>query len=234
MDAQTITYRYLFTFRDGRHREFVVNLDPDTLALKTPPRANPPEWTRMDTFRCHHCPLPQDTAHCPMAVALEDLIEFFAQSLSYEEAEVSVEGGGRTIMKHTSVQAGMSSLLGLYMATAGCPVMDMLRPMSRFHLPFASLDETKYRAISMYLTAQFFRARHGLPADWELKDLARIYADVREVNLNICQKLSNRKVKDASLNAVSILDTFAEFTRASIDYDMLEELEGLFAPYLKR
>lgn len=232
-ESAAITYRYLFTLKDGRHREFVVNLDPETLLLRRTQKDAPGEWTQMATFRCPHCPLPQETTHCPLAVALEDLIAFFAQTMSYEEAEVAVVAGGRTITKHTSVQAGMSSLLGVYMATGGCPVMDMLRPMARFHLPFASLEETKYRAISMYLTAQFFRSRHGLSSDWALKDLAKIYADVREVNVNFAAKLGARKVKDASLNAVSILDTFAEFTRASIDYDMLEELETLFTPYLK-
>ena len=34
---------------------------------------------------------------------------------------------------------------GLIMATAGCPWTDRLRPMARFHLPFATEAETVYR-----------------------------------------------------------------------------------------
>ena len=37
------------------------------------------------------------------------------------------------------------------MALSGCPVLEQLKPMARFHLPFASVEETIYRAASMYL-----------------------------------------------------------------------------------
>ena len=40
------------------------------------------------------------------------------------------------------------------MATAGCPWTDRLRPMARFHLPFANEAETVYRSVSMYLLSR--------------------------------------------------------------------------------
>ena len=48
----------------------------------------------------------------------------------------------------------MSSVLGLIMATAGCPWTDRFRPMARFHLPFASEAETVYRSVCMFLLAR--------------------------------------------------------------------------------
>ncbi len=54
----------------------------------------------------------------------------------------------------TTAQQAMSSVLGLIMATAGCPWTDRLRPMARFHLPFASDAETLYRSISMFLLSR--------------------------------------------------------------------------------
>ena len=53
------------------------------------------------------------------------------------------------------------SLIGIYMVTSGCPIMDKLRPMARFHLPFASTEETIYRAISTYLLGQYFLEQKG-------------------------------------------------------------------------
>jgi len=35
--------------------------------------------------------------------------------------------------------------------------MDPLKPMVRYHLPFASLDETVYRMVSAVLVAQLIR-----------------------------------------------------------------------------
>ncbi len=54
----------------------------------------------------------------------------------------------------TTAQQAMSSVLGLIMATAGCPWTDRLRPMARFHLPFASEAETVYRSVCMFLLAR--------------------------------------------------------------------------------
>ena len=57
-------------------------------------------------------------------------------------------------MRETSAQQAMSSVLGLIMATSGCPWTDRLRPMARFHLPFASEAETLYRSVGMFLLAR--------------------------------------------------------------------------------
>ena len=119
------------------------------------------------------------------------------------------------------------------MVTSGCPVLDMLRPMVRFHLPFATPTETTYRAVAMYLMAQFFLHRNGQKPDWELDDLVRVYGEVQAVNQGFSQRLREISSEDASSNALNILDCFASFIVLSIDEDMLSNFESLFTAYLK-
>ena len=68
--------------------------------------------------------------------------------VSFDTVGVTVTQAERTVYAETSAQQAMSSVLGLIMATSGCPWTDHLRPMARFHLPFASEAETVYRSVS--------------------------------------------------------------------------------------
>lgn len=232
-DGHVITYT--FVLKDGRHRVFKVNLDPQTLMLRLEPRAQLPDWTRMSAFACPHCPLsPSEHPHCPLAVSLLDLVEFFGDTVSHAHADITVETPERTSWKATSTQAGMSSLLGIHMVSSGCPVMGKLKPMVRFHLPFATVEETTYRALSMYVLAQFFLQQAGGKPDWSLKGLASIYDDVHLVNVNVSARLGEQRLKDASMGAISTLDTFGSVTAFSISEDMLEDVQSLFADYLPR
>ena len=43
-------------------------------------------------------------------------------------------------------------------ATSGCPNVDFLRPMARFHLPLANLDGLT-RVVGMYFLGQYYRSR---------------------------------------------------------------------------
>ena len=133
-------------------------------------------------------------------------------SISCEDVDVLISTEARTYMKRTSVQAGVSSLVGLYMATAGCPIMQRLRPMVYCHLPFATLEETVYRVLAMYMLAQHFVYREGGEPDWELKGLVKVYDDVRLVNEHFARRLMCAAREDASLNALVQLDVLADFT----------------------
>jgi hypothetical protein len=119
------------------------------------------------------------------------------------------------------------------MVTSGCPVMGKLKPMVRHHLPFARLDETQYRAISMYLLAQFFLARRGRAPDWSLKKLSEIYKDIQTLNIHFSKRLSAVTQGDASLNAFAILDVFAGTISFAIDEDVFNDLEQSFQPYFE-
>jgi hypothetical protein len=121
-------------------------------------------------------------------------------------------------------------LIGVIMVTSGCPVMDKLRPMARFHLPFATAIETFYRAISMYLTAQFFVSRNGRKPDWGLKVLVDIYKEISTVNKGMSRRLSSASNKDANINALVILHAFGEAVPYFIE-NGLSQIESFFASY---
>ncbi|MFC1621473.1 DUF6901 family protein [Candidatus Omnitrophota bacterium] len=229
-----ITYSYKFKFDNGAEKEFDVNLDSKTLDLIQLSQETYPDWTELKCSKCPNCTLDeQKHKFCPAAVALVDLVSFFKKSISYDEVNVSVDAGGRKYVNRVSLQKGLSSLMGIYMATSGCPIMEKLKPMVRHHLPFATSYETRYRMISMYLLAQYFLYKQNKTPDWELKNLVKIYEEIIVVNKNFFKRLSDIKVEDASLNALVSLDSFAHSVSFSVDQDALQEIELLFKAYLK-
>lgn len=231
---RALEYSYAFKVKDGRTKDFTVKLDPETLDLIPSDRKAKPSWTALDFHQCPNCPLDLAThPHCPVAASMVEAIDFFRSFKSYEEVDVRVDSPDRTYVKNTSLHEALSSLVGIYMVTAGCPVMQKLKPMVRFHLPFASEDETKYRVMSMYLMAQYFIFSQGGTPDWQMKNLIDIYDDVREVNRGFAQRLANIHVEDASLNALINLDCFAMSVSFSLNLQLLEELEIIFKGYLE-
>ncbi len=145
--------------------------------------------------------------------------------------EIAVVTEARTYLKRAPLQAGISGIIGLIMVTSGCPVMDRLRPMVRTHIPFSTLDETTYRALSMYLLSQYFVRRRGGTPNWDLSGLTEVYGEVRKVNKAFVKRLHTLQIEDASLNAIVNLDVFASFTSMNIATAQLEEVEQLFAAY---
>ncbi len=226
--------RYRFTYDSGVERTFDVRLDASTLALQLPPRDTaPPAWTALENERCPNCPLRSDASpQCPVALALDPVIMAFHDEISHHEALVTIETPARTYTKRVPVQAGISALIGVLMSTAGCPVMDKLRPMVRTHLPFATLDETMLRAMSTYLLAQYVIAQRGGVPRWDLQGLADIYAEIRVVNKAFLKRLRTLRIEDASLNAIVGLDCFAMFTTMTLKDDAVEDVAALFGAYL--
>lgn len=111
--------------------------------------------------------------------------------------------------------------------------MDKLRPMVRTHLPFATVEETMYRVLSMYLLAQYFVAKRKKEPDWELKKLVNIYSDIAIVNKHFRERLSAIKLNDATVNALVNLNCFADFTAFAIEENHLDEIELLFQAYFE-
>lgn len=229
-----ITYKYKFILDNRKEKEFLVQLDDETLDLVQAKGKPPyPKWTELKLFKCPNCALDGNKIkHCPTAVNIIGLVDFFRISISYEKVGVEVETEARKYAKQTSLQKAVSSLMGIYMVTSGCPIMEKLKPMVCFHLPFATLEETSYRTISAYLLAQYFLYRKGRTPDWDLKGLTGIYDNVRIVNQNFCRRLSELKIEDAILNALVNLDCFASTVSLSIYKNMLEEIEHLFKVFL--
>ncbi|MCX5795491.1 MAG: hypothetical protein NTY77_08375 [Elusimicrobia bacterium] len=224
---------YRFRLQGGAEIRFALRLDPETLGLIPAEDGPPPEWTRLGNRQCPHCPLSEDRhPYCPIARNLAGVIREFAPRISFEEADISIATDARQFRRRAPLDNGISGLIGIVMVTSGCPHLDKLRPMVYSHLPFASTSETSYRAISMYLLAQYLRRQRGLEPDWSLAGLVRIYEAVSLVNRHFVERLRTIKMLDASLNAIVKLDCFATLTAGIITAQSLAGVERLFQGYL--
>lgn len=229
-----IRVSYEFEDQAGQRKTFEITYDEATLRLQPPADAPaPPEWARLETQKCPHCPLDAaEHPYCPVAAAMAPVLDFSNDYKSFDNLCVRVKTDEREIVAHAPAQVLFGSMIGLMTATSGCPYTAYFKPMARFHLPFATVEETIYRVFAMYLLAQYFRQKDGETADFDLDGLKRIYEDIEIVNLNMTQRLRLACRTDASLNAVIVLDTFAKTMLAVID-EQIEEIRPLFAPYLK-
>jgi hypothetical protein len=230
---EAISIRYLFKLPDNRKEIIDLLLDARTLDLMNAIPEELPSWTSLSFHQCPNCPLTlQQTPHCPVAAHFVKLMETFKSLLSYDIVHVDIITSQRVVSKETSAQKGVSSLMGLIMATSGCPHTAFLKPMARFHLPFADAQETVYRATSMYLLAQYFLRKEGKEADMELNVLKKIYSNVQIINEAMASRLRAISEKDVALNSLVILDAFAQTVPFVIE-DSLEEIRHLFATYLE-
>jgi len=229
---EPITIQYIFSIPNAPNSEFFVHLDPQTLSAIGPDKENLPAWTKLDFHQCKHCTLTlTDTSHCPVAANITDVVTSFDGMTSFDKVHAEVITAERTITQETTIQRGIGSLMGLIFATSGCPHMKFFKPMARFHLPFASEEETMFRATSMYLLAQYFRHDPDTAADFSLDGLGEIYSNIQIVNTTLAERLRAATESDSSLNAVIFLDMYARAMPYVIK-DKLEELRHLFMPFL--
>ncbi|PIU19042.1 MAG: hypothetical protein COT16_00350 [Elusimicrobia bacterium CG08_land_8_20_14_0_20_44_26] len=227
-EKEIIEIVYEFLFDDGRKHSFSLRIDAENLTLVGGRKGDGPVWTRLDYSKCPNCPLDAEkTEYCPLALNLVDIIEEFSDISSIEIAEIKVKTPERNFSRRLPVQKGLSSILGIYMTTSGCPILSKLKPMVRYHLPFASVEETVFRAVSTYLTGQYFVMKKGGVPDWNLVKLMVNYGEIEKVNEMMAHRLRSAAKKDSSVNAVVILDVFAKFVPLSIELS-LKKLNYLF------
>lgn len=211
----TISYR--FGFDSGRVEEVTLTFDA---GMRLDQRAEQP-WTHLSFSRCRHCPLPP-LSHCPFATGLAPFVHRFDDVFSYEPVTVTVNTTRRTITATVAVQHGLASLVGLVGGTSGCPHLDFFRPMARFHLPFASEEETLVRAFAMHLLADWIAGR-----PLGLDDLMENYRAAALANHDMADRLRAAFRRDAVVNALITLDTFAQAVPYVID-EKLAELRYIF------
>ncbi len=231
--TETMTIKYVLRFEDGLEKTFTLILNNQTMEVINPEKDELPEWTILTQHQCEVCPLdPERNMYCPTAISMLDIIQNFGDVFSYEMVETHIETEERVYSRKGPVQETLSSLVGACMAASGCPILKKLQPMVRFHLPFASVEETEYRVLSMYMLAQFFVHKMNTPPDLEFKGLLKIYKNISTVNRDFLKRLKTIVTKDSSLNAIITLDCFAQsFSCPSAMID-LSSFERLFEPYL--
>lgn len=219
--------QYVFDFGEGARYELGVDesIDPS----EEWPEAPLPEWLLLENHRCDACPLePGSRRSCPAALAIQPVVEVFRDRISYETVDVSVRRHEITSVATMPAQRALRSLVGLLLALSACPVLGKLRPMARFHVPFASRKHTTFRFLGMHLITQYLRAQDGLAPDWELHELRRLLQQVHQTNKRLASRIRAAGVGDATVNSLIILDVFAD----SADLDVqrrLEEIRPLFA-----
>ncbi|MCX6971542.1 MAG: hypothetical protein NTV93_15495 [Verrucomicrobia bacterium] len=211
----------------------MIELEKPGLHMRSNASMPLPEWTRLSHHQCPHCPLSTKTVpNCPIAVNLVGVIEAFNDVISHEEADVEVITESRKYSARVNITHAVGSLIGIFMATSGCPIMDRLKPMVLTHLPFPTTEESIYRSISMYLMAQYFRFKNGHSADWNLEKFGDFFEDINLVNQSFVKRLTTFVEKDVSLNAVVLLNCFATAARRVIVRERLDEVEQMFEAYL--
>jgi len=206
-----IEINYRFDFDDGKSAQFGINLERTTLRYIPETKHKPAAWALLDNNKCTNCTLNEESnPFCPIAANLDHLLGCFKDMNSFEPVTVTVETRERMYQAKTTIQLGLSSILGIYMVSSGCPILGRLKPMVRFHLPFASVEETVFRAVGSYLVGQFIKFRNGNNPDWELKGLHKLYEEIQIVNRCMAERLRSTASKDANINALIVLDVFAQ------------------------
>ncbi|MCG2579522.1 MAG: hypothetical protein KA296_01485 [Marinobacter sp.] len=211
---------YCFRFQDGRQVDFKVTSQPAEVVSPLP------SWARLEHCQCSNCPLkPEDSPHCPAATEILPVVTAFQADEAYQKVDVSVTDERRTYSKSTSLEEALRSLLGLKMATSGCPVLGELKSMAVHHLPFASTDEFIMRSVSHYLLQQYFAKRNHKEPDWELQGLVERNQRLQLVNQALWQRIHSVCEGDSNLKALLNFFSMASSVSFSLE-SQLRKLES--------
>ena len=223
--TRPLRIRYRFDLPDGSQKLLDLTFNAADFRLANAAPANPPFWTELKFSQCANCPLnAADHPHCPAALHMAPAVELLKALVSFDTVGVTVIQAERTIHAELSAQQAMSSVLGLIMATSGCPWTDRLRPMARFHLPFASEAETVYRSVCMFLLARELVGAGGARG---FATLEKLYENLHAVNRDMARRLGAATRTDPARNAIALLDSYTTLLPAALE-SSLEELKPLF------
>lgn len=224
-------FTYKFDFPNQPSEIFDVHIYEDSVDIH-PPLEALPKWTELSFHTCPHCTLdPNSVTHCPLSVSVANVVDRFQALISYSETTITVTSEDRTYSCATTIQRGLGSLLGLIIATSGCPHTAFFRPMAHFHLPDSTCEETIYRVVGMYFIGQYFRKTESKNAALDLHGLSELYANVEKVNAHVAKRIKAASTKDAPINALIVLDYLAKNMFYAIN-DHLMEIRPLWSSYL--
>jgi hypothetical protein len=115
---------------------------------------------------------------------------------------------------------GLTSVFGIVMATSNCPVMNFLKPMARFHLPFSSVEETTARSTSLFLLGQYFEYKKGRVSHFDFDQLEKRYIQVKQVNEGLLERIRSLGNQDADKNAIITLHSLSQFLSQEMDFSL--------------
>ena len=207
MDKKII---YFFRLQAGAEVRFDVELERPAM------QGDLPAWTRLATDKCPHCPLPDsDDAYCPAAADLVPVVEQFYALASVDRVDVRVISEQFEARKHTDTQTALSALMGLILATSGCPILGRMRPLAQMHMPFPTPTDMVYRIASMHLLSCFLRGEPG-----DLDGLKQFFADIDALNHAFAGRLKRALQGDAGINALVMLHSRAMLASYLIEPEM--------------
>lgn len=182
-----------------------------------------PEWARLGHKQCACCPLKESQcAYCPAATRLNEVMEAFADRESIERVKVTVTTAERSYFEDCDLQVGVNSLIGLMMATSGCPVLKELGAMASFHIPFCTTRETLHRTVGSYLIKQYFKQLEGAEPDWQLTHLKELYGTLEGLNQDFSKRIQATAKNDAVSNAVIMFFATSVVVVSSLDEQLVK------------
>ena len=221
MESRLYQVHYQFWFDKNNKKDFKINIDPKTIVMVTPELGEKPAWAKLEYKQCTCCPLnKEEQPYCPIAINIAKIVETFMDKISYERCVVKCVTPERAYQKKTSLMEGLSSVLGLIMATSNCPHMSIFKPMARFHLPFSTIEETIVRSTSMYLLRQYFVYKNDEIPDLDLTKLYKQYETVKILNAGLLKRLKGLHLEDSDRNAIMMFHSISELLSAEIDTNL--------------
>ena len=208
---------YRFSFEES-NKELSYIVDTDEPSNSTIRSDSPVNWTKLDNCKCSNCPLDSTVvSHCPAGLDIQKVIEDFGSLPAIQKADIRVTAPERTYIKHTGIEEGLRSLMGLIMANSQCPILSQLKPMTYTHLPFASQSEFIMRSVGTFLVRQYYLSHSGKNPDWGLVGLVELNQELRLVNQALWQRVHAACEKDSNLKALLTFFTMSSSVSYSLD-----------------
>jgi hypothetical protein len=161
-----------------------------------------PVWTELSTHKCDGCPLGADETHCPAAADLVPVVDALRDLRSIERTEVTVTVAGREIRRHTDLQELVRSVVGVLLASSACPTLRTMKPLADLHQPFATFEETLFRAVALHLVRAWFDRKDGKDADFDLDGLRAHYESMGRINQGLAKRIRSLGSGDAGVNGL--------------------------------
>lgn len=226
MSAEEKSIRYQIFFRKSDYVYDQTIEMTDEEYEHPAPDVDIPDWCELEFKKCPNCTLDNIWhKYCPLAVRLIPFVNLPA-CRSYDEVEARVEMDNRTVLCETSAQEAFSSLLGLVMATSGCPHTGFFKPMAWYHQPFSSPEETLYRVCTTYLFS-YAMHKQNQKESMSFEELKQVYKNIHMINVNIAARIKNFSDTDSAINAIVLLDLITKDLPIAVDED-LSDLKQLF------